>query len=1032
MGKKKKVFLLVIMLTFQVVVHAQKIIVSGKVQDNNGPLPGASVSVKGKNKSATITDADGIYKIEVDPHATLLVHYIGFQSKEIPILGKSHIDILLTSEDNTLNEVTITIPYGTAKKSTFTGSAGFIDEKTIKKELVSNVSKALQGTVPGLQSFSSTGQPGTDASIYIRGVGSVNASSSPLYVVDGVPYQGTLSSISPEDIESITVLKDAASAALYGSRAANGVIMIVTKQGSQGQAPSINLSAKYGWSSRARSDYKQLTTDQYYQLYWEAIRNQRLDSGYNLEDADSYASKNLVGALGINPYGSAYPQPVGTDGKLVKGATPLWNDNWDKALTQNAHFQQYDLSVSGGNRSSAYYFSAGYLNDEGAYIQSGFKRYTFRANISSQVKKWLQLGLNINGTHSSQKYPKQDDSSTDNIITFARDMQSFYPIYQRNLETGEYLLDEDGNRIWDLGSYRPNSYSNQNLVATMPHDKSDIIRNDLSVRSFLELKPLKDWSYKLTINYDYDNSTDRNYVNPEIGIGTTTGGSINKENIQASAFTINNVVNYTHSFSSLHNLHALIGQEYYEYHTSNFGGTRTNVIADGFYEPDAASTLSSFTGNSDAYKLLSYFGSAEYNYDRRYYLSASIRSDGSSRFAPKKRWGTFWSVGGSWKISEESFMKNTKSWLYNLGLRASYGAQGNDNVGYYAYQELYSIANNLGESGVIASRLATPNLSWETNLNLNIALDFGLWNNRLNGSIEFFVRHSKDLLFSLNLVPSSGYTDMDANIGAMRNVGWEFQLNGQPIKSRDWEWNVSLNATTYKNTITSLPSDVMWSGDKKWVKGGSLYDWYLIEWAGVNPKDGNPQWYGIDDKGQKYTTEDYSSLTADDKVKSGSSLPDVTGGIQSSLNYKNWSFSMFFSYSLGGKIYNGDKVSLLSQGPSGTGWSADMLNRWTPENTQTDIPRLTTEPASSWTNTSSRFLVSRDYLKLKNISLGYTLPKQWFQRLGLQEATLNLTAENLLTWAAQQGLDPEQNIGGTTYYRYPSMKSITMGINVKF
>lgn len=1011
---------------------AQHLTIQGTVSGDGEPLVGASVRIKGMEKQGTVTDVDGHFSLNVDGPTTLTVSYLGYLTKDIYVKSDQPYDIVLESESHSINEVTITVPYGIAKKSSFTGSAGYIDTKTIAKEQVSNISQALEGTVPGLQSFTSSGQPGEDASIYIRGVGSVNASSTPLYVVDGVPYQGSLSSISPQDIASITVLKDAASAALYGSRAANGVIMIVTKQGAEEQAPTVSLSAKYGWASRERDDYKQLTTDQYYELYWEALRNERIDNGYALDAANTYATEHLTGALGINPYGTAYPNPVGTDGKLVSGAKALWNDDWEDALTQQAHFQQYDVNVSGGSKATKYFFSAGYLDNQGAYIESGFKRYTFRANVSSKIKKWLELGMNIGGTHSKQQYPKQDDSMTSNVIGFARNLEPFYPIYQRDLTTGDYILDSNGNRQYDYGLYRPNSYANMNLVATMPLDKSDITRNDVSLRSFLTLTPISDISYKLTVNYDYDNRTNHNYVNPDFGEGSATGGSVNKENIQTSAFTVNNVVNYKHTFGQEHHISALVGQEYYEYHTSNFGGTRTGVIATGYYEPDAASNVSDFSGNSDSYKLLSFFGSAEYNYADRYYLSASFRSDGSSRFSSSKRWGTFWSVGGSWRISDEKFMEHTRNWLSNLSLRASYGAQGNDNVGYYAYQALYAIANNLGKSGLIASRLATPNLTWETNLNLNIALDFALFNSRINGSVEFFNRRSKDLLFSVDLVPSSGFSSMDANLGALRNTGWEFQVSGQPVKTKDWTWQLGVNATTYKNKITSLPSSEMWSGNKKWVKGGSLYDWYLIEWAGVNPENGNPQWYGYDDNGNKYVTEDYSSLTNADKVKSGSSLPDVTGGIQNTLRYRNWSLDLAFSYSLGGKIYNGDKLQLLSQGPSGTGWSADMLDRWTPDHTETDVPKVTTNPASSWTNASTRFLVSRNYLKLKNVSLAYSLPATWLQRWGISSASVNVTAENLFVWAAQQGLDPEQNVDGTTYFRYPAMKNIAIGINVQF
>lgn len=1010
---------------------AQSMHVTGKVSSLGEGLPGVTVTVKG-DPSGTITDMDGKYSIRVKADATLVFSYIGYRTMEVPVNRQKVIDVELQEEAQALEEVVISVPYGTVKKSSFTGSAGYVGAQTLEKAQVSSVTKALQGTVAGLQSFSSSGQPGSDATIYIRGVGSVNASSTPLYVVDGVPYDGSLSSIASSDIASITVLKDAASAALYGSRAANGVIMITTKQGEKDTHPTIELNMKYGFSSRAREDYKQLNTNQYFELYWEALRNFRMDSGYSAEEAAQYASENLTGRLGINPYGSAYPNPVGLDGKLVAGATPLWNDDWDDALQQDAHYTDLNVRVSGGSKTSSYFLSAGYLDDQGAYIESGFKRYTLRANVVSDIRPWLQLGLNVSATHSIQDYPKQDDSTISNVVLFGRNVPSFYPIYERDLNTGEYLLDEQGNRIFDYGNYRASSYAKYNLLASLPHDLSRIKRDAASLRGYVQLTPFKGFSYKLSLNVDYNNRIDHDYSNPSYGPSSITGGGVGKQNVRTTGMTFNNVVNYEHVFNNLHTVRVMAGQEYYEYNTSNFGGERTGVIMDGFYEPDAASTLSDFYGNSDQYKLLSFFGSAEYNYAQKYYVSASVRSDGSSRFHPDHRWGTFYSVGASWKIMQEEFMKPTSKWLSNLSLRASYGAQGNDNVGdYYAYQALFSIYNNLGESGLRASRLATPNLTWETNLNLNIGLDFGFWNNRLSGSIEYFVRRSKDLLFSKDLVPSSGFSSTTENIGALRNYGWEFSVSGYPVSTKDWKWKLSLNATTYKNKITSLPAAEMWSGNKKWVEGGSLYDWYLYEWAGVNPENGNPQWYRYDADGNKVKTEDYSSLVTADKVKCGNSLPDVTGGIQSDLSYKNWSFSFLLSYSLGGKLYNGDKVSLMGQYSTGSGWSSDMLGRWTPENPNTDIPRLTTQPSSSWTSTSSRFLVDRSYARLKNVTLSYTLPKSLLKKISFKDASLYLQAENLLTFCGQQGLDPEQTVGGTTYYRYPAMKTISFGINVK-
>ena len=1024
--------LLLCSLFISLATYAQQITVSGKVTSGGEEMIGVSITVKGDQSQGTITSLDGSYSIQVNGNKTLVYSFVGYKTVEIPVKNRKTINVELEEETQLIEEVVITVPYGTAKKSTFTGSASFVAGGTIEKSQVSNVTKALQGTVAGLQSFSSSGQPGSEATILVRGVGSVNASTDPLYVVDGVPYDGTLSSIASSDIASITVLKDAASAALYGSRGANGVIMITTKQGAKNSAPTVEISAKYGFSSRARDDYHQLNTNQYYELFWEAIRNEYMDKeGLSAADAAAKASKNVTTRLGINPYGTKFTEPIGHDGKLVAGATPLWNDSWDEALSQNAHYTDLNARISGGSQTSRYFLSAGYLDDQGAYLESGFKRYSLRANVTSDIRKWLQIGLNVSGTHSVQDYPKQDDSTITNVILFARNVPSFYPVYERDLATGAYKLDENGNRIFDYGPYRASSYSRYNLLASMPHDKHEIKRDAASLRGYLQVTPFEGLSYKMSLNIDYDNRVNHDYNNPSYGPSADTGGSVSKYNYRTTGMTFNNVINWQHTFNDIHDVRLMAGQEYYEFNTSNFGGDRSKIIMNGFYEPDAASLLNAFSGYSDQYKLLSFFGSAEYSFAQKYFLSASVRTDGSSRFHPDNRWGTFWSVGGSWKIMQEKFMENTNDWLNNLTVRASYGAQGNDKVGYYAYQALYSIRNNHGESGLHASRLGTPNLSWETNLNANIGLDFGFWHNRLSGSVEFFERRSKDLLFAKDLVPSSGFSSMDENIGAIKNYGWEFQLAGYPIMTEDWKWKLSFNATTYKNKITSLPAEEMWSGNKKWVKGGSLYDFYLVEWAGVNPDNGNPMWYRYDSNGQKVTTEDYSSTTTTDKVKCGNSLPNWTGGLQSELSYKNFALSLLFSYSLGGKIYNGDKVSLLSQGSLGSGWSSDMLDRWTPENRNTDVPRLTTQPQSSWTQASSRFLVDRSYLRLKNITFSYTLPKSALKFLTLKDASVFFQAENMLTFTKEQGLDPEQTFGGATYYRYPTMKTISFGFNVK-
>lgn len=1013
--------------------HAQELLLKGTVSDKHGALPGVTVVVKNTNK-ATSTDLDGQYSLYLNKGEVVEYSFLGYKSYSFVFEGQGIKNVQLTEDSKELDEVVIQVPYGTANKKTYTGSVGVIQAKNIEKNQVSNISRVLEGSVAGVQSFAASGQPGSEATIRIRGIGSINASSNPLYVVDGVPYEGGLSSISPSDIESISILKDATAATLYGSRAANGVIMITTKQGSKEMEPQIDFSARFGMSSRARSDYKKVGTNDYMEMYWEAIRNGRLDTTTDTPDqAAAFATQNLISRIGINPYGLDNAQPVGLDGKLKPGLQPLWNADWEDALSQRASYSDINLRVSGGGAKSKYYISGGLLNDKGYVLQSDFKRVNFRSNIVLDAKDWLELGLNVSGSHSVQNYPKQDDSAIENVILFGRAMPNFYPIYQRDLTTGDYLLDpKTGERLFDFGNYRASSYSRYNLVATLPLDKNEIKNDVATVRTHAQIKFLDNLKYKTTLNVDYKNENRHFVTNPDIGPSSTTGGSVSRRNTRTVSMTYNNVLSYNLDLSDRSELSLMAGQEYYQYKSNYFEGQRQELIMLGYEEPDAASRLINFFGKADEYKMLSFFGNASYALDKKYYLSASFRRDGSSRFDSSHRWGNFWSVGASWRIIDEDFMEKYRdTWLSNLMVRTSYGAQGNDNIGYYAYQALYAIYNNLGDPGLVTSKLGTPELTWETNMNFNAGFDFGLFNNRLNGTVEYFERASKDLLFDRTLAPSLGFTGIQENIGKLKNYGLEVSLDGYPIMTDDWKWKLGVNMTTYRNKITSLPSSEIWSGNKKWVEGGSVYDFYLIEWAGINPENGRPQWYGYDANGEQYATEDYTKLKDSDKVKSGSSLPKFSGGFSSELTYKNWSLSTNFVYNIGGKIYNRDKISLMSQAGNGTAWSEDMLNRWTIDNRDTDVARLTTSTANVWTNASTRFLVDRSFLKLKTLALTYNVPKAWLGKMNIQNLAFYVQAENLFTWTKEQGLDPEQTFDGTTYYRYPAMKTISFGLNIK-
>ena len=934
-----------------------------------------------------------------------------------------------TLREQDIDEVVV-VAYGKAKKTSYTGSVATISSEKINNRPVTNITKALEGQVPGLQAVSASGQPGATASIRIRGIGSVSASSNPLFVVDGIPFDGNINSISPNDIESISVLKDATASSLYGSRAANGVIIITTKSGKKGEA-KVNFNISQGFSTRAVKDYEQVNTDQYFQLYWEALRNGYKSSQVTSQQAAQMASDALVSGsngLGINPYGSNYAKPVGTDGKLLPGATALWNDDWRDILQRVAARSQVDLDFSGGSEKSNYYFSLGYLDDKGIAIGSGFTKYSTRLKINSEVKKWLNVGANLSYTNSLQEAPPSSDSRTDNIINAARVIPSFYPYYERNAD-GSHRLDATGNYIYDFGKYRPTSaLQNQNAAATLPLDKNENREDNFSGKGFLDFTFLPELKFKSSFSVDLVNYNGHFYTNPLLGEGSEIAGSVTKTNSRTLSYTTSNILTFDKKINQ-HHFNILAGQEFYHYEFQTISGSRSQFSLPYYYEPDAAALLGGFSGNSDKLGLLSYLGKVEYDFKNKYFVSGSVRADGSSRFSPENRWGTFWSVGGSWKASSENFIRDLNI-FDQLTLRASYGGQGNDKLStYYAYQSLYTFYNNLGEGGTVASRLPTPDLKWETNLNLNVGLEFAILKNRIKGNVEYFQRQSKDLLFDMPLAPSVGFSGYQANIGELKNTGFEFSLFTTPVKTDDFQWDVDVNLSTLNNKITKLPKGSIVSGTKLLQVGGSIYDFFIPEWMGVDPSNGNPLWKTIttDANGNTVegTTSEYAKAT---KTLQGSSLPKVMGGLTTSIRYKDFDFSGLLTFSLGGKILDNDYMMLMHNGSAaGRSWSSEMLNRWTPENTNTDVPALSTT-TNNWTSASSRFLYSGTYARIKNVSLGYTLPSDYFEKIGLKKLRVYVQAENLFTFYKHKGMDPEQTLDGTTYYRYPAMRTVTFGV----
>ncbi|TJZ61082.1 TonB-dependent receptor [Sphingobacterium olei] len=1006
------------------------------------PIAGATLQLEAVTHSVT-TDKFGKFQFVTGQKLpfTVIVSYLGYEKKTL-VITKSPTVIELAPSERILDE-TVVVGYTTAKRSSYTGSVAVVGAAELDRLQITSIGKALQGTVPGLQSIAQSGQPGSDADLYVRGVGSVNASTAPLYVVDGIPGANP-NNLNPKDIQSISVLKDATASALYGSRGANGVIVVTTKSGILNSKTAVNFSANYGYTGRAVADYEYLSPQEYYELQWEAIRNTQLDQGKSATDAAIYATDYLVdGSLKVNIFGPQYAKPVGLDGKLVAGATPLWNDNWGKAISRPGRRQQYDLSASGGSANTRYYFSGGYLNEEGWIRTSNFERYNVRTNIQSKINNWFEAGANVSLSSGFQRSPNQSDSNTGNFPNFQRLISNIYPIYERHPD-GSYILDEDGNKKWDYGRWRPTTaVSGSNILGSAEHAISGSRTDAVLLGTNASIKFFEGLSLKTTANVDYRAGSSHSYSHSYYSTGVITegAGSASRSASRTLNYTVNSFLNYALDLDSKHHVSLLAGPEVYVENSSSLSGSRSGFQVLGKTEPSAGTVSGTFNGTSSDYRLASLLGQLNYDYLGRYHFSTSFRRDGSSRFSKQSRWGNFWSVGAAWNVKQENFLKDVSN-IDNLNLRLSYGAQGNDKVGNFAYGGFYSIYNSLDMLGLLPSDLPTPELKWETNLNLNFGADISLFNNRLVAQIDVFDRQSRDLLFTKPLSPSTGYDGINANIGSLSNRGIDGQITVVPFRNQDFHWNATINFGHYTNKITKLPQKEILTGSigqygntKKMVEGGSIYDFYIKEWAGVDPENGKATWYKdvVDDSGNITGRTTTANQTEATPYFQGSSLPDLYGGISNTFAYKGFEFSFLVSYNIGGKIFDGDQPMIMHVGSApGRNWSKEALNRWTPENTDTDFPRLSYVSDPWNTIPSTRFLYSATHARLKNVNLSYRLPNDLVSRWSLTDVRLRFVGENLLTFYGHQGLDPEQTVSGSTFYRYPAQKAYSLVLNVSF
>lgn len=1047
---RKLLLLMVSVLFISAQLLAQGRTVSGKVTDQNGKGLPASVTVKG-TKIGTTTDAEGNFSLNVPSNASfLVVSSVGYGESELSISGKTTVSTQLKPAGQDMDEVVV-VAYGTQKKESITGSIATIGAKQLENRLTTNVSQALAGAAPGISATSGNGQPGSTAGIRIRGFGSVNFNSAPLFVVDGFPYEGFIGDLNTNDIESISLLKDASSTALYGARAANGVVMITTKKGKTAD-PKINLNVTTGFSQRGISEYDMVKTNDYYPIMWQAIKNSLMypASGTGLSEAAAaaQASNTIASQLIYNPYNVPNNQIVGTDGKLNPNAALLYNDfDWFGPISQNGKRHEVALSTSAKVNKSDYYISLNYLKDEGFVLNSDYERVTARVALNSQAKEWLRMGVNLSGVIVKSNNASAGDGNSNSIVNpfvFARRIGPIYPVHAF-AANGTPVLDAFGEQLFDYGQHpgavnRPQgAFPGRHVIYETMLNSSITSRNSIIARTYLEGRFLQNFTATVNVGIDLNNQRGKGFQNRIVGDGVTGGGTSSASSNEYRSITANQLLNYKRSFGGRHDVAVLVGHESQWVNEQYFSGSRRGMILDGNEELVNFVTLAGVTGSLDRLRREAYLSRINYDFDNKYYLEVSYRRDGSSRFGPKSRWGNFYSVGASWFPKRERFLENV-DWLSELKVRAAYGTVGNDGLDtYYEYQGLYELGwNNAAEPGMLASKLSNDELTWEVNNSISLGIDFGIFKNRISGSIEAFSRGSERLLFSVPQGLTSIVTSRNENIGKMTNKGIEVQLNGEVIRAKNASWTVQLNMTHLKNEIIRLPSgNPITSGTKRLEEGGDIFGFYLRQWYGVDPTDGAALYYAL----PGLTTGNYRISKTGDTVatnptnarygNAGSAIPKLFGSISSNFDYKGFGISFLLNYQIGGKFYDGNYQGLLS--PSyGASLHSDVLKSWQKPGDISDFPRFDITGATNFNATSDRFLIDASYLSIRSVTLSYGLQKRILDKFKVNLLRFYVSGENLAVISKRKGLNPAESFNGTNSAIYTPNRVLSAGVNVVF
>lgn len=1064
---------------------AQGFKVNGEVVDENySPLPGVSVRLK-NTSIGTVTDIRGKFTLNnVTTAGVLVASFVGKKTEEVQACEK--VRIVLRPITVELDEAVVNVAYGVVKRQALTGAVVSVNSSEIDKHPITTITSALEGSMAGIQVNNTYGQPGgygqteEAPAIRIRGFGSVNGVNSPFYVVDGVPFAGSLSEINPDDVESISVLKDAASAALYGNRAANGVVLITLKKAHSSRL-SMDINIRQGIYARGMKEYKCIGTDELMEVMWKSYRNSLLTTNPEnyptIEEANAEASSSLIqNLLGYNIYNVVDDQLFDAEGHLVTGAKvheAIRKDlDWFAPMVRNGFRQEYNLSGGAVQEKGDYHFSLGYLNEEGYLKNAGFDRLTARLLLNHRPKHWLNLGLSLSGNHQNQQITDGTDNTYMNVFNISRYVAPIYPVHLHDLTTGEYILDEQGNKQYDIaadGKRKQNP--GRNIVWENELNKNKLTKTSWIGQLNVALVLPKGFGFSLKGDLYLSDQERKVYYSNEVGDGIGVGRNYHYQ-YRFKRYTFQEQLTWEQQFGK-HGTEVLFAHENYYYNYQYTALSKSDQILSDNLSLSNFATMKGLLGYPQNYRTESYLGRIRYQYDNKYFAEGAFRRDGSSRFHPDHRWGNFGSVGLAWLVSGENFLRDIR-WLDYLKMRFSYGEVGNDaSVGYYGWMALYKIVTNGGEAAVYKSQNVAEDIKWETVVSYDVALEatlFGRW----NFTVEYFDKRSKDLLFDVALPLSAGATSTDAsetasvmrNLGSVSNRGWEISTDVDIIQNANWHWKVGMNATIMKNKILTLPpanrkTGIVVSGkNQKYMEGHSIYEWWLPCFAGVDQLTGNSLYFPDVEKyyveeeeegkspfpeadlvkiGEKYYTTNVSFARKD---WCGSALPKVFGSFSTQLDFKGISLSALWTYSLGGKIYDQSYAALMATGSSPKAMHRDILKSWdgAPEGMQEDDPRRLDPNGIPVINgdlsvrnnaTSSRFLIDGSYLWVKNITAAYALPQLFVRKLDLQSIRFQVSLENVALFAKRRGMNPQQSFMGLSEDVLVAPRIISFGLTVK-